>query len=96
MPIKLKESVIKCDNPNCDYINRDVAIEDFHNWVDKPCPKCGSNLLTNQDYKTLEGLLHMINILNILLPEEKESEKTSITFRSDGSGNVFFKNNERT
>lgn len=95
MPIKLKKCAVKCDNPNCDYINKNVAIEDFHDWVNKPCPNCGSNLLTNRDYTTLKRLLFLFGILNILLPEEKESKKTNVTFRSDGSGNVIFKRNEK-
>lgn len=37
---------IKCDNPNCDFSDMTVKYEDYDKWLNKPCPKCGHNLLT--------------------------------------------------
>ena len=44
---------IKCDNPNCDYRDDSIKKEDYLSFVNKPCPKCGSNLLTQKDYDTV-------------------------------------------
>ena len=41
---------IKCDNTECDYLDLSVKFEEYPNWIDKPCPKCGTNLLTQSQY----------------------------------------------
>ena len=41
---------IKCDNTKCDYIDLSVKFEEYPKWIDKPCPKCGTNLLTQEQY----------------------------------------------
>lgn len=46
--LELSIKGIKCDNPNCDYINKDVEFKDYKKWINKPCPKCGANLLTQK------------------------------------------------
>ena len=63
--VKIKQiGGIKCDNPNCDYRNESVPVEDYKNWLNKPCPICGSNLLTKKDYKSVKRLLSTIKIIN--------------------------------
>ena len=46
---------LKCDNPNCEWHDDSIKVEDYKDWVNVPCPSsCGSNLLTEDDYnKTL-------------------------------------------
>ena len=41
---------IKCENKECDYVDITVTLKDLDNWIDKPCPKCGTNLLPKDDY----------------------------------------------
>ena len=55
---------IKCDNPQCDYINEDVSVSDYHNWLNKPCPKCGENLLTQEDYDKVQSMLAIVDLVN--------------------------------
>jgi len=38
---------IKCDC--CNFKDESVKVEDFKLWLNKPCPKCGANLLTKKD-----------------------------------------------
>ena len=40
-------SGIKCDSLTCDYYDNNVHVNGYEDWLNKPCPKCGSNLLTN-------------------------------------------------
>jgi len=42
-------SGIKCDVPHCNYEDHDVDPEEMIFWVNKPCPCCGANLLTEAD-----------------------------------------------
>jgi hypothetical protein len=54
-PVEIKG--IKCDKPSCDYRDDSVTTSQYKEYIDKPCPKCGSNLLTYADYKTSMILL---------------------------------------
>jgi len=62
------EHNIVCDNPYCDYkaIHKpNVDINDYLNsYLNKPCPLCGENLLTQKDYDDSMRLLKVINWLN--------------------------------
>jgi hypothetical protein len=43
---------LKCDAPGCDHIeSHGVLVAEM---IDKPCPKCGANLLTREDYDNFE------------------------------------------
>lgn len=55
--MEMKVQGIKCDNPECDYKDMSVKYEDYHEWLNRPCPKCGWNLLTQADYDTTNLLM---------------------------------------
>lgn len=55
---------IKCDNPGCTYMDESVAIADYPNWINRPCPLCGANLLIEKDYKACLNILKIINKVN--------------------------------
>ena len=54
-------SGIKCDNINCDFKDDTVRFEDYDQYLNKPCPKCGSNLLTEADLRTTKILVLVFN-----------------------------------
>ena len=99
--VKIKQiGGIKCDNPSCDFRDESVPVEDYKNWLNKPCPICGSNLLTKKDYKSVKRLLSTIKIINKIgkiLPISKTMLQPSITCRVewDGSGNPSFSVEEK-
>lgn len=47
--MELNISGLKCDH--CDYRDDDVQFSEYKNSINKPCPKCGNSLLTEQEYK---------------------------------------------
>ena len=100
--VKIKQiGGIKCDNPSCDFRDESVPVEDYKNWLNKPCPICGSNLLTKKDYKSVKRLLSTIKIINKIgkiLPISKTMLQPSITCRVewDGSGNPSFSVEEKS
>lgn len=55
---------IVCDNPKCDYEDTTVTDDNYHEYVNKPCPKCGENLLTEEDYQTAKNLIAVIDAIN--------------------------------
>ena len=70
---------IKCDNPTCDYNDMSVKLEEYPEWVNKPCPKCGENLLKEEDYKMVLDMLAATEILNMYTLEEIKNIEASMT-----------------
>jgi predicted RNA-binding Zn-ribbon protein involved in translation (DUF1610 family) len=65
--IERKQDVaIECDNPKCNYqIPFSEEVEKYtHLFIDHPCPQCGDNLLTLEDYIQHARLIKTINWLN--------------------------------
>lgn len=81
---------IKCDNPDCDYHNDSVEVQDYSLWLNKPCPKCGENLLTEADYKTVKRMFKFAKFLNfIFAPLGLGKKKTTYNVDMNGSGGLF-------
>ncbi len=83
-----QEHLIVCDNPRCDYKIKnetgDPNAETKH-FIGVPCPKCGQNLLTQQDYDDAKKLLSTINFVNrwfgwlsLLVPNKKRWNAKSV------------------
>ena len=80
---------IKCDNKDCDYQDMSVSYEDYPKWINKPCPKCGANLLTVHDYKVCQTVMALSKLFgNIEVPEEKIDTQMNITL--DGTDKIDF------
>lgn len=86
---------IKCDNQNCNYADASVPVSDYSKWINKPCPVCGSNLLTEDDYtafmKMYKGIQGLNRILGMLPGAKKVAERnsrkeTAVKISFDGSG----------
>lgn len=58
--IKAMFSGIKCDNPNCDWCDKNANFDDYDSYVDKKCPKCGMRLLTKE---CNDECRHIMNII---------------------------------
>ena len=82
---------IKCDH--CDYRHEGyIPPEDYKKWLNKPCPKCGANLLTEKDYKITLALLAITRLINIFTPKRKrKGKRLKYSVEMDGTGKVEFK-----
>lgn len=80
---------LKCDNPSCDFVDMSIEIEDYDNWLNAPCPKCGANLLTQED---LDAVKMIILIGKLVQASEHENNgvdvEATLHFNFDGTGNV--------
>jgi len=56
---------IKCDV--CDYRDDTVEFKDYSEWLNKPCPKCDSNLLTQKDYDSCLRIYRNVNMFNKII-----------------------------
>ena len=89
---------IKCDNPNCDFMDMSVKVEDYDKWLNKPCPKCGENLLTDDDYRNIQFLLGMEELANKIYPKIEDNEsivKATINMNGTGDMNVAIDDNKK-
>lgn len=91
--ISLETKGMKCDNPNCDFRDKSVKIEDLEEWLNKPCPKCGTNLLTESDYRSIRYLLDITGVINeITKDEEVNSDVITLELGMNGTGKFDIKN----
>lgn len=86
-----QEFLVVCDNPACDYKVENVSKDPNENlteeYVNVPCPKCGENLLTEDDHCRFVKVMRIIDFINkwfswilFFVPEsDRESETTTIT-----------------
>jgi len=92
----VKEGGLQCDNTTCDY-TEDTLFKDYEACIGKPCPKCGENLLTEDDYHRAVVLRETINFVNSMSPENLDSINNLLTEeeRSELLKNMdFFKDAE--
>lgn len=86
---ELKISGIKCDNSKCDYQDMSVRFEDYKDWVNKPCPKCGANLLTEIDFINVTMMMTAIESVNKQYPDGiKDEETISASVQMNGTGRI--------
>lgn len=86
-------SGIKCDA--CEYRDDDVQLEQYPDYVNKPCPECGANLLTEADFKTVQLMIGMSEVLNAvaaadLIPGARDGDmvEVDLPISMDGSGQI--------
>lgn len=70
---------IKCDNPNCDYEDMSVRFEEYPAYLNKPCPKCGQNLLTKHDYNVAKMVIGLCKLFGrIEVPDDERRAELEI------------------
>lgn len=84
--MEVQVSGIKCDAQGCDYRDDDVTVENYPEWVNKPCPECGANLLTEADMQFVELMFGVANLVNEMYPDGDDSERVDMPIHLDGSG----------
>jgi len=63
---------MKCDAPDCDYESsiEVTSLNYLKTQIGALCPKCGNNLLTQEDYKDTEKTFEYIEIMNKMTPQQ--------------------------
>lgn len=95
--LKVNISGIKCDNKECNYSDMSVQVEEYIDYLNKPCPECGSTLLTQTDYDNVQTILGLNNqsFGNKVENELKDcidnlfhDSQSKTTINMDGSGKI--------
>jgi hypothetical protein len=86
---------IKCDNVKCSFEDNSVKDTDYSKWLNKPCPNCGCNLLTQKDYDTVLLMKKMadskvIKAIEYVCRLFGDKDKT-INVEMNGSGKIITK-----
>lgn len=84
---------IKCDNPNCDFSDMTVKYEDYDKWLNKPCPKCGHNLLKQRDYDECKLYMKIASLFNKLPTLPGRKVKKQMIFDGNGTTTTSKYNN---
>jgi uncharacterized HAD superfamily protein len=71
--IKIASGGLQCDSPTCDWTDPTVKVEDYKKWLNAPCPKCGENVLTEEDLTNTLTLHNLVKLFNAI-PEENFEE----------------------
>ena len=84
---------LKCDMPSCGYRDDSIELIQYESYIDEPCPKCGSPLLTQADYDQVQKILSLVDMVNSLpnMSNESNDGKGKISFEFNGTGNVMMK-----
>jgi hypothetical protein len=62
--IDIQVGGLKCDAEGCDYTDTDAKMEDYEQYVNAPCPKCGAPLLTEEDMAAVKQMHEMADLIN--------------------------------
>ncbi len=69
--VEVQGGGLLCDNTdNCDWSDSTIPFEDYVSWVNKPCPKCGENILTESDFNLAKTMRATVDFVNTLSEEE--------------------------
>lgn len=83
--IEVQEMGLICDNPKCDWKDETVRSDQYLDWLNKPCPKCGENVLTDQDYENVQKMFEAVKLLNRvadLIGFEESTERVKVTINT--------------
>lgn len=88
-PVELVIKGIQCDS--CDFKDPEVKVEDYPNWLNKPCPTCGENLLTQADFDNVQILLKSVELANKdFKPSQNNEPKIGGQIKMNGTGSMDF------
>lgn len=80
MKIERTESGLKCDNPKCDWNDMTITDEQMPDYINASCPKCGENILTQQDYSDYQKVLKVLEIFGGLSQDEIDNLYENLGF----------------
>lgn len=76
--LEIQGSGLQCDNPDCKWSDNTITEDTYKDWLNRPCPKCGQNILTEEDYANAETIRLAAKFINTLSKEELQKLTESI------------------
>jgi ssDNA-binding Zn-finger/Zn-ribbon topoisomerase 1 len=75
--IKFIDGGLKCDNPTCDWTDTSLKFADYEKHINMSCPKCGENVLTEEDNNNMKEFMQYVALIN-KYPELRKEYKAGI------------------
>jgi len=76
------DAFLKCDAEGCDH--RETVGGLSADLIGKPCPKCGANLLTEEDFRSSQSMVAAVEFMKALGlvkdPSEATGNETVVTW----------------
>lgn len=82
----VKTNGVVCDNPQCDWKNESVDTLQMALLVNHPCPKCGQNILTADDYI---GMMQVIAVAENAPESNDDNQKVDFSVKVHNGITVF-------
>lgn len=80
---------LKCDAAGCDFTDPSGAPDESS--LNRPCPKCGANLLTEADLAAVRLLQYVAHAMNAEMgPAPDDAKYALIPVKFDGTGKMEF------
>ena len=75
------EGGLQCDNLGCNWKDTNIKVSEYEDYLNAPCPKCGENILTEEDYFNAMKFISIVEFVNSLSDKELEDMKNSPEFK---------------
>jgi len=72
----MRDEVLNCDAPECEHVEKVGVIT--ADMVDMPCPACGSNLLTSEDWVGWKAVSEIMAVVEKIAPDSDGGPKVSM------------------
>ena len=66
--VEFETNGLKCDY--CDWKDEDISYGEMQNHLNTPCPKCGENILTEEQLTMLESIKNLSEYFNSISEED--------------------------
>jgi len=67
---------LRCDNTSCSWKDETIPWDKFSDYINAPCPECGENILTYDDFKRAQQLRDVVDMINTIPAEELQKPLT--------------------
>lgn len=83
---------LKCDAEGCDYEETvEATSQNVNEFIGKPCPKCGANLLTEADAAALHMLFAAVATVNLAHgPAADDEPMENFPISMNGTGEIIY------
>ena len=74
--IEFTSSGLQCDS--CDWKDTTIPVSSFPEWVNRACPKCGENVLTQEDCDNSMKIVAVVDYMNSLTEKELQDLRNAV------------------
>tara|TARA_R110000772_G_scaffold20466_5_gene56899 strand:+ start:54568 stop:54951 length:384 start_codon:yes stop_codon:yes gene_type:complete len=76
--VEMEGGGLKCDNTECNWEDQSISIGNYAQYINYPCPQCGENVLTQEDFDEVQNMISNMGVVNQFSQEELDELEKSI------------------